>query len=766
MMKKILLFLALAVLSVSKGQAQIYMQQTNLNTSVLGAGDLYFVQKSGSADTWAVGQSKDAIYTPNFDINNITRLYIPQTAEEKELAVYKSPSYADDYRSMNAWSNRSQWQLANVHDPSVMRASDGYFYMYQTDASYGNVHQASGAHFYCRRSKDLVNWEPVGMCMPGVPAWLKDTLNNIRRNMGLSASTIDFTKEKDFGYWAPCVRKVSDSLYRMYYVITCPGTLASSTSTPERCFIGLMESSNPADSSSWKDKGMVITQYSDKNLNYISSNPYGAYYKYNAIDPAYIITPSGEHWLVYGSWHSGFPAVRIDPSTGKTLNALGNPWGAASEPSYGKRVFTRYANDRWQASEAPEVVYHDGYYYLFVAFDELAVNYNTRVLRSRNIDGPYVDITGKDFTDGTSSGNVYPVVTHPYKFGRDHGWVGISHCAVFDDGNGRWFYASQQRFPELYNGDAYSNAIMVGGIRRIIWTESGWPVVLPERYGNVPQTTISEDELSGIWENINLVYDKGKQDSSVIFTLKNDHTVAGAAFTGSTWSFDASANILKVGDVKLYLAREVDWEASPRHATVVYAGYNGAGTVTYWGKRVSAPQVEPVTPVVLEVVGAADNSSPFWTSFSNNLVSASSSCIFHFTFTNYTDESANWNNWLLAVTNGRDRSASDYKEFVVLRADAYGWNSLYNTANNSNWYTSLTHNYDWNTFKNDLNGAVVDLTVSVSATTMTITAVTTTVTEKKYTETFVMPVEPGLKGAFLSCEKSHLSITDEEVINK
>ena len=29
--------------------------------------------------------------------------------------------------------------LANVHDPSVMKAADGYYYMYQTDASYGNA---------------------------------------------------------------------------------------------------------------------------------------------------------------------------------------------------------------------------------------------------------------------------------------------------------------------------------------------------------------------------------------------------------------------------------------------------------------------------------------------------------------------------------------------------------------------------------------------------------------------------------------------------
>ena len=84
-------------------------------------------------------------------------------------------------------------------------------------------------------------------------------------------------------------------------------------------------------------------------------------------------------------------------------------------------------------------------------------------------------------------------MTHPYKFGDDHGWVGC-HCAVFDDGNGNWYYASQQRFLKDYNRNAYSNAIMFGGGRRIIWTfQEGWPVVLPERYGAVPQAAITDE---------------------------------------------------------------------------------------------------------------------------------------------------------------------------------------------------------------------------------------------------------------------------------
>ena len=136
-----------------------------------------------------------------------------------ELDKYIAPSYPDDYTSIADWSNRSQWNLANVHDPSIVLAEDGYYYMYQTDASYGNAHEYGG-HFHCRRSKDLVNWEYMGGTMNSLPDWVIPKLNEIRKAMGLNEVQPAINT---FGYWAPCVRKVRNGLYRMYYSIVCPG---------------------------------------------------------------------------------------------------------------------------------------------------------------------------------------------------------------------------------------------------------------------------------------------------------------------------------------------------------------------------------------------------------------------------------------------------------------------------------------------------------------------------------------------------------------
>lgn len=499
---------------------------------------------------------------------------------EEELAHYRGPKYPDYYVDIAGWGNHGQWNLANVHDPSVVKASDGYYYMYQTDASYGNAH-TEGGHFHGRRSKDLVNWEYLGGTMKSLPDWVVPQLNEIRRSMGLAEAAPD---ENAFGYWAPSVVKVNDSLYRMYYSIVVPGLIDGDGSWGERAFIGMMETTDPADNDSWTDKGYVITNASDRGLDFhVPANDWGnCYYKFNAIDPSVIITDSGEHWMIYGSWHSGIAAVKLDAGTGKPAATLGAPFGTDAEIApYGKLIATRQAGNRWQGSEGPEVVYHNGYFYLFLAYDGLDIPYNTRVVRSRNIDGPYLDINGIDVT--ANGGDALPVVTHPYKFNNSPGWVGFSHCTVFDDGEGNWYYASQARFPAGINGNDASNALMMGHVRSIVWTSDGWPLVLPERYGAVPQVAVAEEELAGEWELIDMAYAYGLMKESVALTLGEDHKASGGVWDGADWSYDAASQVLTIGGVKLYVKRECDWEDSERRATLVFAGLTDQ--TTYWGKK-------------------------------------------------------------------------------------------------------------------------------------------------------------------------------------
>lgn len=536
-----------------------------------------------------------------------------QTLEE-QLASYEAPTYDDNYTAIAGWENNSKWNLANVHDPSVMLAEDGYYYMYQTDASYGNAHEGHG-HFHCRRSRDLVNWEYLGATMEEAPAWAVEKLNEYRNEMiNAEGKKLDPIKAEDisYGYWAPVVRKVNNGLYRMYYSLVIDNYIKTGKkntaenfdhSWTERSFIGLMETSNPA-SNQWEDKGMVVCSASDKPNT--EANGWGrrgtgdwdAYFKFNAIDPTYTITPEGKHWLIYGSWHSGFAALEVNPSTGMPLTPLAKPWTVEGNTieSFGKLVATRgTSSNRWQASEGPDVIYNPQTqkYYMFMAYGQLAVAYNTRVVRADRPEGPYVDMQGNSATAGKE---MLPVLTAPYKFSNSNGWVGISHCGIFDDGQGNWYYTSQGRFPVDVPGINASNAIMMGHVRSILWTEDGWPIVMPERYGAVPKVAIAKEELEGNWELIqmkptaqNSTNDgNATQYESKVITLGADGKVTSEAWgNDQTWSFDAAKNMITIGNNKIYIQREVDWEASPRIATIVGGGYQDNGATTNWMKKIN-----------------------------------------------------------------------------------------------------------------------------------------------------------------------------------
>ena len=489
---------------------------------------------------------------------------------------FPGPSYADNYTSISSWSNRAEWNLANVHDPTVEKSGD-YYYMYQTDASYGNVHEGKG-HYPYRRSKDLVNWEFMGMAFSNVPAWVKDSLNNKRSRMNPALAAIENPK---YGFWAPHIRKVGNK-YRMYYSVVVTDPIAGtdhSTSWSERAFIGLAESDDLA-GNVWMDKGMVVCSEPDGVKSYTRNGgaDWEAYFKFNAIDPSFIVTPDGEHWLIYGSWHSGIAALKLNSATGK-------PDKLETINDYGVRIAGRGVvdNNRWQALEAPEIIYNDvtGYYYLFLAYDELSVAYNTRVARSRNITGPYLGIDGSSVTNGSEC---WPMITHPYAFGGQPGWVGISHCSIFRSPDSKeWFYASQARLPKDVPGINVSNAVMMGHVRRLQWTEDGWPVVMPERYAAVPQTTLTEQSFVGIWEQINMQYQYQVIQRASQLILTANKQVSGSA-TG-TWSYDESKRILTINNIKFNVEESWDWEASPRKTTLTFSGLTGSGRPV-WGKKV------------------------------------------------------------------------------------------------------------------------------------------------------------------------------------
>ena len=150
---------------------------------------------------------------------------------------------------------------------------------------------------------------------------------------------------------------------------------------------------------------------------------------------------------------------------------------------------------------------------------------------------------------------------------------------------------SQGRLPVNVGGNPYSNAIMMGHVRRIVWCPASpaepdnlWPIALPERYAAVPDYgSITKDSLVGTWEHIKLAYTYGQQNRATALTLHANGTLSGA-LTGN-WSYNVSKKQLTLGNVIVCVEREVDWEANPRRVTLVYAGTEKNLNATYWGKK-------------------------------------------------------------------------------------------------------------------------------------------------------------------------------------
>lgn len=156
------------------------------------------------------------------------------------------------------------------------------------------------------------------------------------------------------------------------------------------------------------------------------------------------------------------------------------------------------------------------------------------------------------------------------------------------------------------------------------------------------------------------------------------------------------------------------------------------------------------------LVGEEDNSTGFWTAW-GPYVNLTGDGTIHYEFINYTNELNNWCNWLLCLTNGIERGGDGYTEYLVLRADNYGWATLYETG-------EMSSDYNWDTFKQDMNGAFVNMDINRTGANVEIVCVITTVDGQtfNYRKTIEGVDSPTL-GSFLLVEGGHLLIDPESV---
>lgn len=170
-------------------------------------------------------------------------------------------------------------------------------------------------------------------------------------------------------------------------------------------------------------------------------------------------------------------------------------------------------------------------------------------------------------------------------------------------------------------------------------------------------------------------------------------------------------------------------------------------------------EAEETTPVYYPVSAQKNTTSGWWTNFSPYYELQAGKKM-QFKFYNYSDMSAVWNNWCLAATQIKreDAGYGADKEYFVIRNDKFGWGANHNAE-------GFTDDFDWSggddrpNLRKDLNGSLVDMTVSLTAAgvfKMESTITTTTNKVYHYTYTTTLTAKPSKIILFFVNEKSYI----------
>ena len=103
-----------------KAVASVTSGKISATISSLTSGTQYYVR------AYAVVNGQ-VTYSPQATVT--TEASQSTSVTPPEIEAYRGPNYPDDYRTLADWGKRAQWNLANVHDPTVMLAAVSYTHL-------------------------------------------------------------------------------------------------------------------------------------------------------------------------------------------------------------------------------------------------------------------------------------------------------------------------------------------------------------------------------------------------------------------------------------------------------------------------------------------------------------------------------------------------------------------------------------------------------------------------------------------------------------
>lgn len=297
-------------------------------------------------------------------------------------------------------------------DPAVIRAADGFYYVYATQGE----HEGHMLNIQVARSLDLVTWERLGDALPAKPGWASRT--------------------QDF--WAPHVAR-HDGRYYLYFSAKPDAAL---TDTTRGLCLAVATAERPE--GPFTDSGRPL-QCGEGFVN---------------IDPMSFDDPATGRRLLY--WGSGFGPIKVQELGPDRLSFA--PGSRPVDLVHVDRTEDP-ANYR-RLIEGAWVVRHGGFYYLFYSGDNCCgpnAHYATMVARSRSATGPFETLRTPDAPGGVI-------------LARRDTWVAPGHNSVVEDARGQhWilYHAVDSRRPRTRPADEV-NTRRVMLLDRLLW-RGGWP---------------------------------------------------------------------------------------------------------------------------------------------------------------------------------------------------------------------------------------------------------------------------------------------------
>lgn len=222
-------------------------------------------------------------------------------------------------------------------DPTLIRANDGLYYAYATQG----VRETGASeviNIQLARSKDLKSWEHLGEALPNKPSWASSTQK----------------------FWAPHIHFANNQYY-LYF--------SADPNSEDGLCLAVATSRNPT--------GPFVD----------SGQPLACGPSFSNIDPMIFNDPQTGKSLIY--WGSGFDPIRVQALTNSLMQLdqlserlpLLYPERGSSPAPYTKLL------------EAPWVIQHGEYFYLFVSGENCCEppnpQYAVLVARSKNSLGPF-----------------------------------------------------------------------------------------------------------------------------------------------------------------------------------------------------------------------------------------------------------------------------------------------------------------------------------------------------------------------------------------